>query len=319
MPSTHPIKATLNRLTNAIAFMLVISVLLACGPAATPARPTTIVLTPPAPTPTPTTAPTATPTAADRCGQLCDPGFWHTAVPDTVRLQLERNPDLSAPGGRQGGSALNVAAAHTSHPAIIDILLDAGADLEFRSSQMANTPLIAGAALNPNPDVVAALLEQGADIEARNNQGQTPLIVAAALNPNPAVAHLLLEHNADLEAREHLLGATPLHAAVALNPNAEMVELLLEHDADIAALTPNQNTVAHTFAEYSVEPAVGAVLLLKNRDLRDQRNSDGKKPCQITAERSPNTRLNPPFTEHNREQILRILCRYEYHDPDALP
>ena len=322
MATTRHINAALRRLTHATAFTLTIGILLACSPAATPAsppslEPTTTPIAIPLISPSPT--PTAEPTAAERCGRLCQPGFWRKATVTAVRLQLKRKPDLSAPGGQQGGSALNVAAAHSSRPAVIGILLDAGADLEYLSAQMGNTPLIAAAALNPNPEVAAALFKRGANIEARNNEGQTPLHAAAALNPNPAVARLLLAHNADIEAREDLLGATPLHAAAALNSNPRMVELLLEHNADIEARTPNGDTLVHTFAKYGVEPAVGAALLLNGRNFRTERNSEGKTPCQITAERHPSNQTEPPFTEQDRKQILRILCRYDYHQHDALP
>lgn len=320
MPSTHLIKATLNRLTITIAFPLIISVLLACGPAAMPASPAAIVLTPPAPTPTPTAAPTATPTAADLCGQLCQPGFWRTAVPDTVRLQLERNPDLLAPGGLQGGSALNVAAAHASRPELIGILLDAGADLEYTSTKLGNTPLIAAAGLNRNPDVAAALLNRGANIEARNKAGYTPLIAAAAFNPNPAVAQLLLQHNADIESRNNERDVTPLHAAAALNPNHRMSQLLLDYDADIDYRAPNGDTVIHTFARSGISPAVGATLLLAQRNLRTVRNLDGQTPCQIASERQPSSDTQPPFTEQEQSHILQILCRPPQSIPeDTLP
>lgn len=158
MATTRKINAALRRLMHATAFTISTSILLACSPSATPAAPpspepttTPIAISLIAPSPTPTAEPTATPTPAERSGRMCQPGFWRKAVATTVRLQLKRKPDLSAPGGQQGGSALNVAAAHTSHPTVIGILLDAGADLEYPSSQMGNTPLIAAAALNPNP------------------------------------------------------------------------------------------------------------------------------------------------------------------------
>ena len=124
MVNPHNIRKSLFQRSHRVVLTLAVAVLLAYSPA------------------------TARPTPAERCGPMCQFTFWRQAEVAPVRHQLTKTPDLWAPGGPQGGSALNMAAAHTVEPAVIGILLDAGTNLEYRSGKLGNTPLIAAAGLN---------------------------------------------------------------------------------------------------------------------------------------------------------------------------
>ena len=295
------IKRALRPLAVAAALTLAAASLLACSPAATPTPTPTVQ-------PTPTAGPAAAPTASGRCGLLCRPDFWATADVAAIRQELTKQPDLLAPGGLQGGSALNVAAARADEPAVIGILLDAGAELEYRSAEMGNTPLIAASAFNPNPLVITTLLDKAADISATNNDGHTALMAAAAFNPNPAVASALLDRGAELEATDEATGITALHAAV-LNRNPNMMALLLNHGANAGHRLNNGDTVTHTYAELGTAPTVGAVLLLHSRHHLWTRNHNGETPCQIASERVPDDPADPSFTQQEQDEIIRLLCR----------
>lgn len=324
-------KRTLRRLAAAIVLTLAAVILLACSPAATPtptivptataiaiplaaATPTpTPVPTPtiwPTPTagPTPGGGPTVTPTAPERCGPMCRPEFWATADVAAVRHELSKQPDLRAPGGLHGGSALNVAAARSDEPVMIGILLDAGAALEYRSVEKVKTPLIAASAINPNPRMATILLDRGADISATNRDGHTAPMAAAAFNPNPAVANALLDRGAELEATDEATGITALHAAV-LNRNPNMMALLLNRGANAGHRLNNGDTVTHTYAELGTAPTVGAVLLLHSRHHLWTRNHNAETPCQIASERVSDYKADPPFTREERDEIIRLLCR----------
>ena len=226
----------------------------------------------------------APPPATAECGILCEASFWASANEAEVKAQLEKDPDLSAKGGKLGLTPLHMAASHTRNPAVIGLLLDAGADIGSKGDANGATPLHTAVAFNPEPAVAEVLLDRGADVAATNNPGATPLHVATALNPNREVAVLLLDRGADPAALVGGSGSV-LHTA-AFNPEAGMVALILEYPVDTGLRGQNGRTALHTAALHNPNPEVHKILLEHGSEI-SAKDDDGMTPLHSAAESNP--------------------------------
>jgi ankyrin repeat protein len=148
--------------------------------------------------------------------------------PETVRLLLEKHPDLNAKNNKVGLTALGFAEKSGSAE-IVRLLKAAGARTSFAGQLMDE---LQDALLMNDVNRVRDLLDQGADIEAKYVLGWTALINASG-EGKADIVRLLLDRGADLNARGDQ-GETALwYAAIA--GQANIVRLLLDKGADINA------------------------------------------------------------------------------------
>ena len=255
------------------------------------------------------------------CGHLCDRDWMSSATLADVKVELEKEIDLSA-SSSTGKTALHHAAEVNGDPAVASLLLDWGANLEARTSY-GFTPLHRAAGgvgiegwtiLNDiygiqmkkysamkslyiiekyldtgrfqgnHPAVVELLLDRGADISATNHRGQTTLHQAAALNSNLEVLDLLLERGAVVDARNES-GLTPLHVAAWSNMNSDTVQLFVERGADINSKNNSMKVSPIHLAALNLNPDVIRKLLKLGANI-EARDIYGKQPVHAVAEHS---------------------------------
>jgi ankyrin repeat protein len=158
----------------------------------------------------------------------CWPKYPHP--PDCSRATeiLQHNPELVNAHGRNGDTALHVAAGQHL-PGTCALLLDMGADVNARNNK-GKTALFQAT----DNQVRELLISRGADVNARDNQGRSPLFEPAELGKSNLVK-LLLQNGADINVRDES-GMTALQLAIE-KKQTEVIKLLQSSSSQEALLS----------------------------------------------------------------------------------
>ncbi|KAF8791198.1 Ankyrin-1 like protein [Argiope bruennichi] len=157
----------------------------------------------------------------------------HTAAAhgfvEVIRNLLDRgeNVDATTP---ENFTALHLA-VQANQPEVVEILLGHGANVQMKAGKNGETALHMAAGVKDGHKCAELIIKSGADVNARNEEGETPLHNAARHGQLKTVTQLL-EDGAGLDSlSKH--GESVLHVAVS-NCHYEIAKSLINHKKEMA-------------------------------------------------------------------------------------
>ncbi|GFV09793.1 hypothetical protein TNCV_2598481 [Trichonephila clavipes] len=180
----------------------------------------------------------------------------HTAAAhgfvEVIRNLLDRgeNVDATTP---ENSTALHLA-VQANQPEVVEILLGHGANVQMKAGKNGETALHMAAGVIDGHKCAELIIKSGADVNARNEDGETPLHNAARHGQLKTVTQLL-EDGAGLDSLSKN-GETATHYGSSINKDQihyptedkDIIALLLQHGGSVT--TETKKATAATMAGY---------------------------------------------------------------------
>ncbi|GIY84975.1 ankyrin-1 [Caerostris darwini] len=188
----------------------------------------------------------------------------HTAAAhgfvEVIRNLLERgeNVDATTP---ENFTALHLA-VQANQPEVVEILLGHGANVQLKAGKNGETALHMAAGVIDGHKCAELIIKSGADVNARNEDGETPLHNAARQGQLKTVTQLL-EDGAGLDSLSKI-GETATHYASSIHK--EQIHYPTE-DKDLIALMLQNGGSVTTETQKNNETAIHYVCRVGNEDI----------------------------------------------------
>lgn len=216
---------------------------------------------------------------------------------EAIRLLLRGGVDINLQNCNKHTAIFYFPDDETATVRVLRLLLSANADIKHRDKD--GDTVLHEAALGNNPTIVRFLIHRGMDINARNHVSETPLFQAAKRGFVETVKALLHENPAVKTADPKIPnrdGISPYQAAREGN-HSDVMQLLLQ------AMKVTLSTFA-PLSTYSIpSPMVSGSL----PDI-PSRSGSGRTRCAVCQD-----------DLHFGEEVRRLPCGHEFHDPCILP
>ncbi|XP_078074076.1 2-5A-dependent ribonuclease-like [Mustelus asterias] len=242
------------------------------------------------------------------------PDYGWTPLLNAVQREYENIVDLllkhgANPGLRKkNGATPFIVAAITGNVNLLEKFLGLGADVNETDNN--GFTAFMEAAQYGNEDALRFLFQQNAEVNKHREVsdakkkvgkgGKTALIDAVAEGNRDIVEVLLDEMHADVNALDNLDKTALLHALE--KDNQEIVETLLDRGAHVNIIDKNENIPLNTaLARNALQISVLELLLQRTQNLK-VRDSKGKTPLILAAERK-NSKVVNLLLEGQRVEI----------------